>query len=289
MQETVGKQQQPFAENTLPWLLWESQKKALKVKSRHGMRWHPQLIRFCLTLKQKSASCYEYIRNIGFLTLPCGSTLRAYTKFDDASFGVNYDRIRKLAQKFDTKKNPINVALLHDEMRIKDGLVYDRNTGQLTGYVELGDINQALDPEAKAYATHVLVYMVQGLKEHLAEPVATYATRSLRGSDIYSTFWDVVSALEFHNFQVRSSISDGASSNRKFHAIHKLDYPEDPLTFRALNKYAKSPRPLYFLSCVPHLVKTSRNCWENSGSHLKSRNLTVSTYRFAQNCQVVLT
>ena len=60
---------------------------------------------------------------------------------------------------------------------------------------------------------------------------------------------------------------DGAFSNRKFFAVHN-----DQFTHFTENIYAPD-RNIYFISDVPHLVKTVRNCFSNSFSHTKSRKL----------------
>ena len=64
-------------------LFWEEQLKMYKT-SQKGVRYHPMIIRFCLSLHSKSASAYEELRDAlgrkqgGLLTLPCKRTLRDY-------------------------------------------------------------------------------------------------------------------------------------------------------------------------------------------------------------------
>lgn len=43
-------------------LFWEQQKKLFSSSSK-GVRYHPKIIRFCLSLAAKSPSCYEELRN----------------------------------------------------------------------------------------------------------------------------------------------------------------------------------------------------------------------------------
>lgn len=42
------------------------------------MRYHPMIIRFCLSLAAKSPSCYEELRNSGVLVLPNQRRLKDY-------------------------------------------------------------------------------------------------------------------------------------------------------------------------------------------------------------------
>ena len=60
----------PFME-----LFWQQQKKMFS-SSATGVRFHPIIIRYCLSLAAKSPSCYEELRNSGILVLPSQRTLR---------------------------------------------------------------------------------------------------------------------------------------------------------------------------------------------------------------------
>ena len=61
----IGSQKMtPFME-----LFWQQQKKMLQTSTK-GVRYHPMIIRFCLSLATKSPSCYEELRNSGVLVLP---------------------------------------------------------------------------------------------------------------------------------------------------------------------------------------------------------------------------
>ena len=54
-------------------LFWEQQKKYEK-QGKHGMRWHPMMIKLCLYLRQKSSKAYESLRDSGFVHLPSTKT-----------------------------------------------------------------------------------------------------------------------------------------------------------------------------------------------------------------------
>ena len=47
------------------------------------------------------------------------------------------------------------------------------------------------------------------------------------------------------------------------------------VTYKTTNIYSSDQRPLFFISDVPHLIKTVRNCWSNSFAHTRSRTLQV--------------
>ena len=58
-------------------LFWELQQKLFS-SSQKGVRYHPMIIRFCLSLAAKSPSCYEELRNSGVLVLPSQRRLKDY-------------------------------------------------------------------------------------------------------------------------------------------------------------------------------------------------------------------
>ena len=74
-------------------------------------------------------------------------------------------------------------------------------------------------------------------------------------------------------FMVRVWVCDGASPNRKLFSINVVEDGADNWTW---NIFAEDNRKIFFMSDVPHLMKTTRNNLENSHGNLNSRNLHVS-------------
>ena len=58
-------------------LFWQEQQNLFSKKPT-GVRYHPMIIRFCLSLAARSPSCYEELRNSGVLVLPSQRRLRDY-------------------------------------------------------------------------------------------------------------------------------------------------------------------------------------------------------------------
>ena len=48
------------------------------------------------------------------------------------------------------------------------------------------------------------------------------------------------------------------------------------IPYKTLNFYSAYDRFLFLVCDVPHLIKTTRNCWANSFGHMRSRKLWVS-------------
>ncbi|XP_022780188.1 uncharacterized protein LOC111321541 [Stylophora pistillata] len=121
----------PFME-----LFWQQQKKMFS-SSATGVRFHPMIVRYCLSLAAKSPSCYEELRNSGILVLPSQRTLRDYRNFIRPKRGFHESFLQELKEMTDTYFDVQRyIVLLFDEMKIMSNLVFDKVTGELIGYVD---------------------------------------------------------------------------------------------------------------------------------------------------------
>ena len=268
-------------------LFWDEQLKVNQLKNSKQMRWHPMMIRWCLNLKLLSSSSYHALRTSGFLKLPSERTLRDYTHFFKSTAGFQMEveemlvRDMKLDELPDWKKH---VVLLLDEMKVKESLVYDKHEAQVVGYVDLGNVNDQLDKferetgdavEPPPVANHILAIMVRGIFIHLRFPYAHFPTRSVHGDYLFSIVWEAIERLENLGLKVLVVTADGASPNRKFFRMHRE--PGENLCYKTINPYTDELRSLFFMSDVPHLLKTTRNCWSHSFAHGCTRQLWVSS------------
>ena len=134
--------------------------------------------------------------------------------------GVYTEVQEDLSEKVDRTKP--DVVLTMDEMKIKEDLVYNKHTGELVGYVNLGDIEQQLllmeeDKKAsKEVATHMLAFMVRGLCTKLDYPVAHFSTAKLSGEKTFSTVWEVIEAIEGTGCKTIAVTAHSAAQNRNF-------------------------------------------------------------------------
>ena len=120
-------------------LFWQQQKKLL-TRSSTGVRYHPMIIRYCLPLATKSPACYEELRKSKILVLPSQRTLKDYRNCIRPKAGFREEVIEELKDStnsyFDVQRY---IVLLFDEMKIMSNLVFDEVTGELIGYLDLGD------------------------------------------------------------------------------------------------------------------------------------------------------
>ena len=76
-------------------LFWQQQKKLL-ASPKFGRRYHPHLIRFCLSLHSKSPSVYRELTLSGVFVLPSGRVLRDYRNYFKPKPGFNEENISRL-------------------------------------------------------------------------------------------------------------------------------------------------------------------------------------------------
>jgi hypothetical protein len=274
-------------------LFWQQQLQALSCKDSRQIRWHPIMVKWCLNIKLRSSSAYKAMRDSGFIKLPSERTLRDYTHWTKVSSGFQPSSFERLLvdiryhQLADWQKY---VVLLHDEVKIKSDLVFCKHTGELIGFANLGEINNALIDFEKQLedectngkpdiASYMLVFMVRGITTRLEYPLAHFPCSGCITADfIFPLLWEAVKHLETIGLKVIASTCDGAASNRKFIKMHKPPKSAKEIEIhKTRNIYSPEERDLFFISDVPHLIKTVRNNWENSGWNKKTRELWVKT------------
>lgn len=161
-------------------VFWEQQRKLL-ASPKFGRRYHPHIIRFCLSLHAKSPAAYKELKDSGVLVLPSQRTLRDYRNFFKPKPGFNSENIERLKKHakdyFDIQRY---VVLSFDEMKIQSKLVFDKRTNELIGFVDLGEekLNEALT-STNELATHALVFFVRGVATDLKYTLAYFLTKDM--------------------------------------------------------------------------------------------------------------
>ncbi|XP_035662524.1 uncharacterized protein LOC118406544 [Branchiostoma floridae] len=281
----TGNDKMQFQDNSPQQFLYEQQLKQAQQHDARTMRWHPMMIRWCLSIFYQSPAAYDTIRNSGFLYLPHRTTLQQYSKFTNPTPGFNPDILKRLGEESNVVNEveyKKNVCLIWDEMKIKSGLVYSKTSGELVGFTDLGGVNNELKAfekrcqaeqhgteEEPDLATHVLAFMVRGIFINLQFVFAYFPCLGFSSDQLYPAVWQANAILDQMGFHVRAFVSDGASPNRRFYKVHEDD---QRLVYWTWNPYRPGEK-MYFMSDVPHLMKTTRNNMENSGWHSKTRNL----------------
>ena len=189
----------PVVEDTFPLnspqrIFWDQQKRFNSLKDKRQMRWHPLVIRFALNLKYLSGTAYRAVRQSGMINLPSERTLSDYTHWATPHSGVQLEFIEQfqcLLQE-EVPCGQCQCALSMDEMKLKSGLVYNKHTGALSGFVDLGSSNRDMElavsgcgdqdeSSAGQLAEQVFVFLARAVfKPSLSVPIAHYFSASLK-------------------------------------------------------------------------------------------------------------
>ena len=275
-----------FPDGSPQSLLWSQQLEQLKLENKRTMRWHPLIVRWCLSIYMTSPAAYKQMasKRNKLLILPHENTLKKYINFTKPESGFNIDIIDCLIKDSKVEKLPEgqkNVSLIFDEIKIKSGLIYRKSSGEIIGFTEMGDLNEEIerfkdtcektDADDRDFATYVNVFMVRGICSKLCYPFGYHAGLGFSADQLFPLVWEATYVLESIGFYVRAWVCDGASPNRKFFKINALK--EDYWTWNLFDP----TRKIFLFSDTPHLLKTTRNNLENSLANKNSRNLHVST------------
>ncbi|XP_022786485.1 uncharacterized protein LOC111326694 isoform X2 [Stylophora pistillata] len=135
------------------------------------------------------------------------------------------------------------ILLLFDEMKILSNLVFDKVSGELNGFLDLGDpdINFGILEKADKIASHAMVFYIRGLCTELKFSLAYFATDGITSYQLMPLFWQAVGVLELTcNLWVIASTSDRVSPNQAFYRMHKpLDgNAGTEVCYRTVNLYA---------------------------------------------------
>ena len=202
-------------EDSFQRVFWQQQLEAASRDKKH-MKWHPSMIRWCIYIRHQSGKAYDVLRESGAIALPSQRTLRDYTHYVRACTGFSDEVDQQLASAANLTtcaEHERLVVLLLDEMHVQEDLVYDKYTGTLVGFSNLGETNahlaafeqqvQSADcTEEASLAKTIMVFMVRGLFTKLKFPYAQFPISKLKGHQLFDPFWEAVSHLERLGFRV---------------------------------------------------------------------------------------
>lgn len=106
------------------------------------------------------------------------------------------------------------------------------------------------------------------------------------GYHLYDIFGEAVQRLERCGFKVMACTCDGLSVNRNFFKLHN----KEKGVHKVRNPYSEEKRYIFFMSDPPHLIKTTRNCWNSTkrlmwfeDKHIEWRHL-LALYHKCRPC-----
>ena len=127
---------------------------------------------------------------------------------------------------------------------------------------------------SKKLARYVNMFRI-GIFSNLERTVCYRASAGLTGDQLFPVVWEATRVLESIGFKVRNWVCDVAAPNRRFFLINGLEEEKRGRQYWTVNRYASKGK-IFFISDVPHLLKTTRNNLENSHGNINTINLHVS-------------
>ena len=106
------------------------------------------------------------MRDSGALILPSERILRDYTNYFKPKAGINNENVQSLSAKVSSFTSIQRyAAVVMDDMKMQSNLVSDKVSGELIGFVELGDpiTNFATLTDEDHIATHALAFSCEGI------------------------------------------------------------------------------------------------------------------------------
>ncbi|KAK3921473.1 DNA transposase, partial [Frankliniella fusca] len=149
---------------------------AAKAKSKKGRRYTKQWMFECILMRMKGPALYRKKQQDDILPLPSPRTIQRYLKKMKPAYGFNRVTFELLAQKAESMPaDERHGSLLLDEMKLTEGIYYDKDTMMVEGLINMDRHTPECDKNKTG--DHSLVIMFQPFKEIWLQSVAALLTR----------------------------------------------------------------------------------------------------------------
>lgn len=127
--------------------------------------------------------------------------------------------------------------LFFDEVKIKDGLVFDSSTWEFVGFTDIKEDNfesgSSVDSEI---TSHVIQFFFRSAFFKFEFPCAYFLTKGTTSLQISRVFWLGVSLLHSYGFEIILACCDGASPNKSF------------ITMNTKTKHTAKDSPIFWMA-----------------------------------------
>ena len=145
-------------------------------------------------------------------------------------------------------------------------MVWDKHTGDLIGYVNLGDsqLNYATLKKTDDIASHVLVFLLRSIVNPLKFTLANIDAKNVTSLQLFPLLWKAVGILKDNDLKVMAVTSDGAAANRTmYRMLSEMKHTNNDKG--VVYKIRKDNNHIFFICDETHVVKTARNNVAHSG------------------------
>ena len=141
------------------------------------------------------------------------------------------------------------VIIAIDEMKIREGLTYDKGRDVIEGYC--GENNRL--------ASHALVFMVRGIVDKWKQSVGYFLSSGpMSGTEIKKILLDCIARLDMIGLTAMAVIGDQGSNNQNLFSTILKATPDHPY-------FMYNDRKVFTIYDPPHLLKNIRNNLKNHG------------------------
>ena len=249
-------------------------------RSKMGYRWNPKDKMIALSIFFHSRKVYKILSQL--FILPSQSTLLGSLQKMNIQPGFSESVLEALKVKV-TAMDPRdrNVALVFDEMSIKQGLVYNTGKDIVEGFEDFGQLGQT-----RYIANHAIAFMVRGLASKWKQPVGYFLSSGpIKATILQSLTKMCISKLEATGLNVVALICDQGSNNRSF--LQHMEHVS------ATQPYIRhNDKNIFVLYDPPHLLKNIRNNLKKGDFYVDRRLVSwhhiVDFYRFDKGHEIRL-
>ena len=173
-----------------------------------------------------------------------------------------------------------NVALVFDEMSIKEGLTYNTGRDIVEGFEDFG-----LAGQTRFLANHAIAFIVKGLASKWKQPIGYFLSAGpIKASVLQTLTKSCITKLQAIGLNVGALICDQGSNNRSF--LGKMG--ENVSVNRPYIMY--NDRKIFVIYDPPHLLKNVRNNLKkgdlNVNGNLVSWQHVVAFYYFDKSHEI---
>ena len=228
-------------------MLFKSQVRIFKCKSKHGRRWTDQDKVMAISLYYQSPKAYRFL-NDSYVFLPHQRTINRWLEgmkfnpgFQNGILDIMQERVGKMSEMEKV------CSLLIDEVSLKEALSYNQSDDLLEGLEDFGFLGRTQN-----IANTALVFMVRGIASNWKQPICYFLARNQTTSDNLTILVkECLQRLYDIGLVVKSCVCDQGSNNRRLFADLGIKI-ENPF-------YMCGQEKVYFMYDPPHLLKSVRN------------------------------